>query len=329
MKSGIHTELVAPEVSRQLNPNSFLNAPDKIDDSLYLQSWSRYVGVQQRLLVSYWRNGPMNITRALVNLMMGIFIGLIYYKIRPIDYSGVNSFMCGIYMSQGFGPSLSAVASLPTLFRQRAVYYRETTVRMYDYKIYLLSISLCELIAQFILQLIYIIPLYFLMDLESSGHAFWRYYLIIYLLSQIYVSLCQAYLAYLPNQVTASVIHAIIFSFFFVFGGLLVTAKQFPIGWKWFYYIIPTPKSFIALLLPLLECPNIPASMSTFADGIGCGHITLPDSNRPIQVYEYVSTQMENSSQSYGNQVGWLLLTIIVIRIFAIGGFKYVSHLKR
>jgi hypothetical protein len=75
-----------------------------------------------------------------------------------------------------------------------------------------------------------------------------------------------------------------------------------------------------------LSCSDSPA----LAGGFGCGMITTPNTgDQPVQVYEYVSTQLENSAESYGNQVGWMILIIVVIKIATAMGFKWISHLKR
>ena len=329
--SKLNQQIVQPQIARLCKPESFSAEQAKLgvvqpsSASAYASWWTRYSGVQERLLVSYWRNGPMNLTRAAIVIIISLLLGLIYYKIKPSDYAGVNSFMAGIFMTLGFGPSLPCSAALPTLFRQRAVYYRESTVRMYDYKIYALSLTVAEFLTMIVLMMLYIIPLYFLMDLSSNPHQFWRMYLILFLLSQLYAFISQFYLAFLPNQVSASVVHSIVFSFLFVFGGLLVTAKSYPIGWKWFYALISTPKAFVAVTLGQLACSD----SAPLSGGMGCGYILLPDSSTPVQVYDYVSGLLQNSSDSYGNQVGWLILIAGVVKIFTIIGFKNISHLKR
>jgi hypothetical protein len=296
-----------------------------VDDAAYASWWVRYSSVQSRLFTSYWRNGPMNITRAMIVIVIGFLLGVIYYRIRPTDFAGVNSILAGLYMTLGFGPSLPASAALPTLYRQRAVYYRESTVRMYGYGIYALSLTVAEFVSMAVLMFLYILPLYFLMALADNGHQFWRMYFILFLLSQLYASISQFYLAYLPNQISASVVHSIVFSFLFVFGGLLVTAKSYPAGWKWFYALISTPKAYVAVALSQLSCEE----STELRGGFGCGFITTPESTTPVQVYEYVSGLMQNSVESYGNQVGWLILQILVIKVITIIGFKFISHLKR
>lgn len=88
--------------------------------------------------------------------------------------------------------------------------------------------------------------------------------------------------------------------------------------------MLPTPKGLIALTLGQLSCSDDPA----LSGGFGCGSIVIPDGST-VQVYAFVSEILENSAESYGNQVGWLLLTIGVLKILTAVGFRCISHLKR
>jgi ATP-binding cassette subfamily G (WHITE) protein 2 (SNQ2) len=175
----------------------------------------------------------MNLTRFVIALVLGVLIGLTYFGVQPTSFTGVNSFLAGTFMALLFGPSLSSIAALPTMFRQRAIFYRECTVRMYDTRVYQLTLTVAELLALALLMMAYVLPHYWLMGLNTNAHQFWRFYLVVFLMAQVYASFSQLYLAYLPNQVAAAVVHAIVFAFFFVFGGLLITAKAYPVGFKW------------------------------------------------------------------------------------------------
>jgi ABC-type multidrug transport system permease subunit len=327
--SRLNQTQVVPLIEKYTNVATFKGEAAALSskDGVEFASWTqRYWAVQKRLFVSYWRNSPMNLTRTVIAIVIGFLIGLTYYGVQPNSFAGVNSFLAGTFMAVLFGPSLSSIAALPTMFRQRPVFYRECTVRMYDVAVYQLTLTVAELFSLAALMVLYTVPHYWLMGLNASGYQFFRFLLIVFLMAQVYASLSQAYLAFLPNQVAAAVVHAILFAFFFVFGGLLITAKAYPIGFKWFYYMLPTPKAYIALALGQLSCSDSPA----LAGGFGCGTITTPNtSDQPVQVYEYVSTQLENSAESYGNQVGWMILIIVVIKIATAMGFKWISHLKR
>ena len=238
----LHSKLnqteVIPLIAKNANPESFNEAEKRAattaaDAADFVSWWQRYWIVQQRLILSYWRNSPMNLTRFVIAVVLGFLVGLTYYHVRPSDFGGVNSFIAGMMMALLFGPSLSCVAALPTMFRQRAIFYRESTVRMYDVRVYQLSLTVVELFAQFVIMMCNVLPLYWLMGLNAGAVPFFRFFLIIFLMSQVYASFAQGYLAFLPNQVSAAVVHAIIFAFMFVFGGLLITAKAYPYGLKW------------------------------------------------------------------------------------------------
>lgn len=236
--SKLNQSEVIPLIAKNANPASFNEAEKRAattaaDAADFVSWWQRYWIVQQRLILSYWRNSPMNLTRFVIAVVLGFLVGLTYFRVRPSDFSGVNSFIAGMMMALLFGPSLSCVAALPTMFRQRAIFYRESTVRMYDIRVYQLTLTVVEFFAQLLIMLCNVLPLYWLMGLNPSAVAFFRFFLIVFLMSQVYASFAQSYLAFLPNQVSAAVVHAIVFAFMFVFGGLLITAKAYPYGLKW------------------------------------------------------------------------------------------------
>jgi hypothetical protein len=89
--------------------------------------------------------------------------------------------------------------------------------------------------------------------------------------------------------------------------------------------MIPTPKAYIAVALGQLSCSDATA----LKGGFGCSDVVLADGSAPVQVYAYVSDQLENSSASYWNQVGWLILILAVLKIITLIGFRFISHLKR
>jgi hypothetical protein len=88
--------------------------------------------------------------------------------------------------------------------------------------------------------------------------------------------------------------------------------------------MLPTPKAYIALALGQLSC----SSSDALLGGFGCGSIVTPD-GRTMQVYDYVAAQLENSADTFGNQIAWILLIIAVIKTLTWIGFKCISHLKR
>jgi hypothetical protein len=90
----------------------------------------------------------------------------------------------------------------------------------------------------------------------------------------------------------------------------------------------PIPKAFIATMLTQLSCATDAVSLTSTAAIDGCRAILVPGVGN-VQLYGYVSDVLEGSTHSFWRMIGWLLLTLAVVRAFSIYLFKTVSHIKR
>ncbi len=112
------------------------------------------------------------------------------------------------------------------------------------------------------------------------------------------------------------------------FGGLYIKASSIPIGWKWFYYLDPIPKAFIATMLTQVYCPDGGVA-NPDARIDGCRMLDLPPPEGQQELYGYIAQLLEGAHHSYWPMVGWLVLSIGVARLFSILLFKKVNHIER
>jgi hypothetical protein len=292
----------------------------------YVGTAVRLEEVVKRYFVMHWRNAPTNLTRIALLLIMGLLLGLIYQDTTVGDFSGVQAKLSVIFLGLAFPASISASSALPSLFRQRAVYYRESTINMYGYGIYSTGITIVELVYIFFSLAFFILPYYFLVGLANDGSLFWRYYLVVYTMGVCYSFLSQLWMAACSTTISSNVVNGFFMSLFFMFGGVFIQASKIPQGWKWFYYIDPIPKALIAGAMPQFYC-NTDGLNPTSNTG-GCPTITPPNGNTQF-VYNYVRDNIEGSNSQYWPMIGWLILTIFVIRILNLLALRFISHLKR
>ena len=133
-------------------------------DNQYASSWTRFLEVQRRLIVSHWRNPPMNLTRMGILLFLGLMFGLIYLKVSTDTVSGISSFLGVIFLGLSFPSSFIAASPIPSLFRARAVYYRETTIGLFGLKTFSVTIFIAELPYIVMSVFLFLIPYYFLVS---------------------------------------------------------------------------------------------------------------------------------------------------------------------
>ena len=196
---------------------------------------------------------------------------------------------------------------------------------MYDYWTFSLGMTVVELPYIFFALIFFVVPFYFLVGFVTSGSLFFKFLLVVYVQALVYMFLSQLWMALCPSQISSNIINGLFMSLFFMFGGLFIKASAMPRGWKWFYYIDPVPKSFIAAALPQFYCDYT-------APGNDCQQITVTnaDGSQSTQpAYTYVRDLLEGSVTEYWPMIGWLLLTLLVIRILNLLALRFISHIKR
>eukprot|EP00742_Colponemidia_sp_Colp-10_P003656 GILJ01003891.1.p1 GENE.GILJ01003891.1~~GILJ01003891.1.p1 ORF type:complete len:1450 (-),score=269.52 GILJ01003891.1:263-4612(-) len=293
------------------------SAPLKLDYK-YPGNLIRFMEIQKRSLISQWRNPPVNVTRVVLNLVIGIFFGLIYLQISKTDFAGIQSLSAVIFLGMAFPASMASVAAVPGSFRNRAVFYRERSSSMYGLTVYNLTNTITELPYLLLAVVAFFIPFYWMVGLASDVALFFKFLLIIFLMALVFHATDQCFLAFLPNDVVANVLNGLVLGLFFIFGGLFIRPSAMPAGWKWFYYLDPIPKAYIAASMPQLEYFSTPGNL-----------ITIPGYPTAVSPYGYLSEQIEGYSDQYGAMIGYLLLTAAVLRLFSVIGFRFVSHIKR
>lgn len=145
-------------------------------------------------------------------------LGVVYLQMDISDYSGVSSLLSVIFIGLSFPSSIAAGSALPTFFRQRAVYYRETTIGLYGYQIFNTTIFLTELPYLAACVVLFITPFYFMVGFKNDAELFFRFILMSFLMCLLYSSLSTLWLALLPNQIGANVVNGLVSNLFFMFG---------------------------------------------------------------------------------------------------------------
>ena len=305
--------------------NAGEDATEVVRHQPYIGWWQRYYEVQKRYFVMHSRNVPTNLSRLILMVVLGVLLGLIYLQIDRSSFQGVVSFLAVIFLGIAFPASVSTASAFPSFFRQRAVYYRESTIGMYDYVTFSLGMTVVELPYIFFALVFFVVPFYFMVGFVYSGTLFFKFLLVVYLQAVVYMFLSQLWMALCPSQISSNIINGLFMSLFFMFGGLFLKASVMPSGWKWFYYIDPVPKSFIAAAMPQFWCDyTVPANHCPTID------VTNADGTQTkVVVYEYVRDLLEGSVTEYWPMIGWLLLTMLVIRILNLLALRFVSHIKR
>ena len=115
--------------------------------------------------------------------------------------------------------------------------------------------------------------------------------------------------AALPNVVAATQVQGLFFTLSFLFAGVFIAPTNLPAGWKWIYTINPYPKALNEMVLgQTVNNYNIVQGAT---------------------VHDLVASTLQAGYNSFGENVGWLILEIVVFRILALLALRFISHIKR
>lgn len=271
---------------------------------------------------SYWRDVTYNFTRWVLLAFLGAIFGLVYLQLEWKDFAGVQSKISVMYMTSAFNGVINASTALPVLSRFRAIFYREKASNTYSSFAYSISIGIVELPYIFVGCFLFVISNYFMVGHVNDGTLFFKYLLAHYLLSLCFNFWGQFLVSALPNIIVTNIVQGIFFSFMFLFGGVFIQARVIVPGWKWFYYLNPVPKALIALVVPQLRC---------YDELSKCPSIYTPANGQLVQmpVQEFVLRYLDTNLDSYWPMIGWLLLTLFVMRVFVSFSLHKIAHIKR
>ena len=107
----------------------------------------QFIVILKRTAVNYWRNVSFNWVRIFSLALLSLAFGVLFYDIveDANDEAGVLSFSSLIFICVAFGSMTNYSAVLPVIAKERAIYYRERSSKMYSSTVYSLSLTLMEI----------------------------------------------------------------------------------------------------------------------------------------------------------------------------------------
>lgn len=239
----------------------------------YANDFTRLAWVVRRAYLSHWRSPPVNITRCILMFIIGLFLGIVYYDTSVEDFAGMSTLLAAVFLGVSLPSSICSNASLSTFFRQRAVYYRESSVKMYGYKIYTFTMTLVELPYLLIGLLCFLIPFYFMVGLSTDAGLFFQFLLASYLMVLFFSFVEQVFIASLPNIVAAQALNGLVMSIMFAFGqSLLLRHTGTSNAPRFERALISIIAFFVAVVFVQVVCTSRPRRFRSDGSGESAHH---------------------------------------------------------
>ena len=119
------------------------------------------------------------------------------------------------------------------------------------------------------------------------------------------------------------IIAGLCFTFVHLFAGTFIQFSAMPVGWQWMYHIQPLSKGIIAVGVQQFYCDSS-------APGSVCPSIySVQMGGRVVTKWEFAANYLTTGKNWDGYHMGYLVLMIVVVRIFVAVVFQKVSFLKR
>lgn len=280
--------------------------------------------VLKRGMTNAWRDSKTNFGRIVTLTFLGTVYGLIFLQIDDSDYAGVISKMSACGTMLGFATTLHCNLALQSIIAERAVYYRERANNSYPSWMYSLSLGIVEVPYIALSMFGLVVPFYFMIGWNYNATDFFQFWCATFLLSLVTSSFGQLAGAAFSSFMTAVQASGTLFTFWFLFGGVFMHPAAISQGWKWFYYLNPIPKAFIACLLGQFRCD----AEDPFNNITECPSITLQDGS-VITTHRYINEELDAGYDSYPKQIAYLIAFYVFSRVMVAASLKWIDHLKR
>jgi len=253
---------------------------------------------------------------------LSCFLGFLYLQLGVGTPQDAVSKMSAVFVGIAFPGWTVMTSIIPVMLRNRVVYYREQSSYMYSPYAYVTAISVVEVFYGCFSTIVFLSCFYPMVGFILSGTAFFRYFLIEYLVILVWLSLGQLCASLLPNILVANILSSLTGTFSLLFSGLFIVASQMPMGWKWIYYMDWVPKALIPIASVQFSCDE---------DCTFYPQVTLPNGqpDQDVSSQAYIFGYLDFTSYTYWPYVGWQLLTLLVFRIFIFAAIKKVNYTKR
>eukprot|EP01038_Epipyxis_sp_PR26KG_P010860 gene10860-14577_t len=271
-----------------------------------------------KVFLSYWRTPSYNLTRFLINAVIGLIFASAYVNQDYSTQSGCVSRAAVIFVTVMFCGVVGMQAVLPVTFAERPAFYREQQSEMYSVAIYSLVTCLVEIPYLMLSSLCFVLPFFFIVGFHQEGDPiprFFWYWLFQGLYISLLVYLGQFLAAAMPNAPAADVNAGVTQTFLSLFCGLMVKPQDIPTFWMFVYWLNPLHYAFQGLVVTQFHKDHQAVTLLN-------GSITTAEN--------YIKGYYSTWEYDYvGNCAMALIMIIVQLRIATFLALLYLRHDKR
>ena len=171
------------------------------------------------------------------SVVVGGIAGSLFSNL-PVD--DANS-MSGILYFCGLFGALSALASLPMIFEQRAVFYKHSRSLFFQTPAFVMAQTVVMYPIQIAETVSFTTIVYWSvgMSADDDGSRYFTFMLIVFVFSLCVSQLFRLLASTVASPAIASMLSSVMLILMILFSGFIIPKSNIPPGWIWFYWINP------------------------------------------------------------------------------------------
>ncbi|CAO2655641.1 Nn.00g044440.m01.CDS01 [Neocucurbitaria sp. VM-36] len=215
----------------------------------YVQQW---LAVVNRSFVAIWRDPPYVLGVTMLHIFTGLFNGFTFWNLGQSQID-MQSRLFSVFMTLTISPPLIQQLQ-PRFLNMRGIYEsREGNAKIYSWTAMVWGTILSELPYRIVAGTIYWCCWYFPPNFPRDTYTAASVWLFMMLFEIFYLGFGQAIASFSPNELLASLLVPLFFTFIVSFCGVVVPYAGLPSFWQsWMYWLTPFKyllEGFLALLL--------------------------------------------------------------------------------
>lgn len=195
--------------------------------------------VMSRRFVAYWRTPSYIVGIMMLHIFTGLFNGFTFYNIKDSQID-MQSRLFSIFLTLTIAPPLIQQLQ-PKFIEFRSLFKsREGQSKIYSWWCFAISATVVEIPYRIVAGTLYWCCWYWPVGLPTDTFTAASVWLFVVLFEIFYTTFGQMIAALAPNELLASLLVPVFFTFVISFCGVVVPAMALPHFWhSWMYYLTP------------------------------------------------------------------------------------------
>ena len=203
-------------------------------------------------------------TRLMQACIVGLIVGTLFTNLDPSDYQTMNGFLFFSCLQCGLG----GLALLPTVFEQKAVFYKHHKAKFFPPSCFAISQSFVLVPLQVVEAFIFSLISYWSVGMsnDNNGGRFFTFVIIIMCFGIAVSQIFRLFACLTPAATVAQPLSGVYLVVMVLFSGYIIPKNGISDGWIWFYWINPlayalkavTVNEFLGSKYDDLICANAP-----------------------------------------------------------------------